>query len=274
MTGKGSSSKSTAGPISSNRQIPSDLSCLVLIEPLRPNYKAQSRRQGTDGGNTFWAPPNKKNAYHRGDTNETKLFRWKGGGMVPIAYKASKKPPKSSIFGTTTIFTQYDDTTHFLAVLFDAELKDVVEDPGGWKVLSFDHIPLDQQRTYSSVDVFGDKKQLAAKGNEDWLPQLVPEIYKYDASQNPTRTTSAGLIGHLPILFALPAFSARPEMLTQVLTGHMSPNRWEKHNYDHGRIPERGMVVTVYCDPENKKGSTKDLLTLLQKGHFGPFYQA
>ncbi|KAL8950383.1 MAG: hypothetical protein Q9222_003581 [Ikaeria aurantiellina] len=204
--------------------------------------------------------------------------------MTEIDYKASTKPPKWAKFETATIFTQFDDTHHLLAVLFDAEQEHVVEHPGGWKVLSFDHIPQDIQRTYSSVDILGDKKQLAARGSADWVPQLVPEIYNYDATQNPIRTASAGLIGKLPILFALPAFSARPERLSQVLTGHMRPNSIPMavssgsliQNIADGRedIPERGMVVTVYLDPENKEGSTKDLLNLLQKGHFGPFYQA
>lgn len=36
---------------------------------------------------------------------------------------------------------------------------------------------------------------------------------------------------------------------------------------------ERGMVITVYLDPANKQGSTKERLNRLQEGHFGPFYQ-
>ena len=32
------------------------------------------------------------------------------------------------------------------------------------------------------------------------------------------------------------------------------------------------MVVTIYYDPTNPNGSTKDMLDRLQNGGFGPFY--
>ena len=35
---------------------------------------------------------------------------------------------------------------------------------------------------------------------------------------------------------------------------------------------ERGMVVSVFLDPDNKEGSTQFLLDYLQDGAFGPFY--
>ncbi|KAL8723014.1 MAG: hypothetical protein Q9225_000631 [Loekoesia sp. 1 TL-2023] len=116
---------------------------------------------------------------------------------------------------------------------------------------------------------------MAAPGSPHWMPQLVPAIYDYDPGQATTRPSppsSAGLIGYLPILFALPAFSAQPHMLSQVLTRHLRPNTWLPHNYPHGHIAERGMVVTVYLDPANKKCSTKQILDQLQQGYWGPFY--
>ncbi|KAL8767920.1 MAG: hypothetical protein Q9209_005708 [Squamulea sp. 1 TL-2023] len=258
-------------PVVFARHIPSDISCLVLYEPLSPNYDKQPIRVGTDGGNKFWAPPNRKNAYNRSKAG-TRLFRWMGGRMTDITAKELNK--KYSPYSVATIFTQYRDTHHLLAVTFDAERKDVAEENGGWKVLSFDHIP--QQGTpptyYSSVGVAGDQQQLAAPGSPAWMPQLLPAIYNYDSRQIPA-PISAGLIGNLPILFALPAFSAQPEKLSDVLTSSMQPNRWLKHQgLPHGHISERGLVVTVFLDPSNKKGSTKTLLDQLQNGYFGPFY--
>ena len=35
---------------------------------------------------------------------------------------------------------------------------------------------------------------------------------------------------------------------------------------------ERGMVVSVFLDPDNKECSTQFLLDYLQDGAFGPFY--
>ncbi|KAL8648411.1 MAG: hypothetical protein Q9226_006008, partial [Calogaya cf. arnoldii] len=208
--------------------------------------------------------------------------------MTAIAAETLNK--QRSPYGVATIFTQWRDTNHLLAVTFDAEKKDVAEEYGGWKVLSFDHVPHSgtQPSYYSSVGVAGEQQQLAAPGSPAWTPQLLPTIYDYDPKPNPPQPASAGLIGNLPLLFALPAFSAQPDQLSQVLTSFMHPNRWHKHGLPHGRKShplhttdlvdrhkdekERGMVVTVFLDPSNKKGSTKLLLDLLQDGHFGPFY--
>ncbi|KAL8847911.1 MAG: hypothetical protein Q9221_007042 [Calogaya cf. arnoldii] len=287
MSSRGPSSKNTAS--STPPHIPSDISCLVLYEPLRPNYDKQPIRVGTDGGNKFWAPPNRKNAYLR-DRVGARLFRWKGGTMTDIT--AGNLNKQRSPHGVATIFTQWRDTNHLLAVTFDAEKKDVAEEYGGWKVLSFDHVRIPQPGTqptyYSSVVVAGEQQQLAAPGSPTWTPQLLPTIYDYDPKPNLPQPASAGLIGNLPLLFALPAFSAQPDQLTNVLTSFMQPNRWHRHELPHGRKSrrlntanlvdrhkdesERGMVVTVFLDPSNKTGSTKHLLDLLQNGHFGPFY--
>ncbi|CAL8584214.1 hypothetical protein XPA_009817 [Xanthoria parietina] len=263
------SSKTALASGFSPRRIPSDVSCLVLYEPLEPNFKKQPTRVGTDGGNRFWAPPNRKNAYLR-HRDRARLFRWQGGRMTQITTESLDKeqPP----YGAATIFTQWRDTNHLLAVTFDAEEKNVAEDYGGWKVLSFEHKPLGPQGTYSSVGVAGDQQQLAAPGSRAWTPQLLPTIYDYDPNPNLPQPVSAGLIGDLPLLFALPAFSAQPHQLSYVLTHFMQPNEWYRHDLPHGHEPHRGMVVTVFLDPSNKNGSTKGLLDQVQDGYFGPFY--
>ena len=213
--------------------IPSDLSCLVLYEPLRPDYDVQPIRVGTDGGNKFWAPPNRKNAYHR-DKASARLFRWEGGRMTDITAESLNK--KHSAYAVATIFTQWPDTPHLLAVTFDAEKKDVAEENGGWKVLSFDYVPrLGTQGTYSSVNVAGGQQQLAAPGSPAWVPQLLPKVYDYDPTPNRQQPISAGLIGKLALLFALPAFSAQQSSLSHVLTSCMQPNRWHRHQLQHGR---------------------------------------
>ncbi|KAL8801143.1 MAG: hypothetical protein Q9200_007036, partial [Gallowayella weberi] len=204
-----------------------DLSCLVLFEPLAPNYNKQPIRVGTDGGNKFWAPPNQKNAYIR-DRTRARLFRWEGGRMSDITATDLGKKQGLSLHSVATIFTQWQDTPHLLAVNFDAETRDVAEEYGGWKVLSFDHIPqYGTPRTYySSVGVAGAEQQLAAPGSPAWMPQLLPEIYNYDSRQSAVQPISAGLIGNLPILFALPAFSAQPDSLSSILVSKMRPNLW------------------------------------------------
>ena len=37
--------------------------------------------------------------------------------------------------------------------------------------------------------------------------------------------------------------------------------------------PERGMVVTIFLDPDNHTGSTIEQLCKLEEGDYGPFYQ-
>lgn len=178
-----------------------------------------------------------------------KLFRWKGGRMTEIP-NDSYGLASLSIYGVATVFGQWDDTPHLLAVGFDAETRHVAEEAGGWKVLSFNHIhkPGTLNSYYSFVTVTGREKLLAAPGSAHWIPQLVPEIYDYDRRQVSTVPTSAGLIGDLPILFALPAFSAPPEILVQVLTTKMQPNVWRPHPHAHSREllpPSPSTVLTL-----------------------------
>lgn len=157
-------------------------------------------------------------------------------------------------------------------------------------MLSFNHKQGPQGSWYSSIGVTGSEQLLAAPGSRHWMPQLVPEIYDYDRRQAGPVPTSAGLIGDLPILFGLVAFSAPPEQLSHVLISCMQPNAWLPHRYPHSRRScapsmidvtdtvegdtERGMVITVFFDPNNEQGSNKKLLDSLQQGHFGPFYRA
>lgn len=240
MQGRGSSSQSSSSSSPLPRQIPSDISCLISYEPLEPNYQKQAiRRDPVPNG--FWAPPNKRSAYHRNRT-PAKRFRWRGGRMTEVQLNPSSLS-RLTKYSVATIFTQYPDTNHLLAVDFDAEEKDVRENPGGWKVLSFLHKTQQPQqgieRKYSYVTVWGDEQQMAAPGYPRLVSQLIPSIYEYDHGQATTRRpTSAGLIGLLPILFALPAFSAPTHRLAQVLTGQLRPNTWIPHppNSVHGRM--------------------------------------
>lgn len=163
------------------------------------------------------------------------MFRWRGGRIIKDMTSEIGHRNGFTQHSIATIFTQYPDTTHLLAVAFDVQTRNVAEDYGGWKVLSFDHISQSgTQNTYSSIGVAGAHQQLAAPGAPHWMPQLVPGIYDFNPHQAFQRATSAGLIGHLPILFALPAFSAPPYLLPNVLTNHLQPNTWVPHNHPNG----------------------------------------
>ncbi|KAL8881813.1 MAG: hypothetical protein Q9198_001056 [Flavoplaca austrocitrina] len=220
--------------------VPWDLSCLVLYEPLSPDYDKQPIGRVTDSAKkSFWAPPNLKNASHGGKST-ARLFRWKGGRMTDITDIKRGNYSNMSLYNVATVFTQFPDTPHLLVVPFNATKNDVAEAIGGWNVLSFDHTKGYHTKgwpVYSSVSAVGCKQSLAAPASPAWIGQLIPEIYDYDPSPNTTPPSSAGLIGNLPILFALPAFSAQTHSLSHVLTSFMQPNRWVRHQLPHGRKP-------------------------------------
>ena len=147
--------------------------------------------------------------------------------------------PSQFQHSTVTVFTQRPDTDHLLAVNFDAETRNVCEEPGGWRVLTFDHYPNGQNGTYSYVHLVGAEQHLAAPGSHDWMPQLMPAIYDYqtvNVNGVPVtpRTQSAGLIGSLPLLLALAAFSAPPNSLAAAFS-RVQPGMWLPHNLHPGR---------------------------------------
>ena len=128
-----------------------------------------------------------------------------------------------------TIFTQNPDTSHLLVVPFDAQLTHAYENNGGWKVLTFHHMRRNNsQDTYSAVSTVGDRQHIAAPGSPHWMPQLLPHVYDFQTG-SPRR--HAGLIGKLPILIALAAFSAPPNALGGVLTNCVRPGQWLPHQY-------------------------------------------
>lgn len=211
----------------------------VKIQGLQPNYDKQANRaQHNPQG--FWAPPNIKEAYSR---QTISYFKWTGG--VLLSLPPASAPNVGTLYREATIFSQQGDTDHLLAVNFDAQLRNVRDTLGGWRVLSFNHVPRTNRSTYSKVNLFGEEQQLAAKGCEHWMPQLLPAHYDYqrtDAQDNPipAETEQAGLIGDLAILISLAAFSAPRDRLTAVLTSSIGPGVWRRHDLPTGRRSYRG----------------------------------
>ncbi|KAL8632951.1 hypothetical protein Q9189_001360 [Teloschistes chrysophthalmus] len=275
MPAPGSSATTASRPTPSIPKIPRDLSLIVRYESLEADQKKESFYRGYHGNDSRWKPPNIRNAFIRHQTPPM-IIRWEGGKATEPSKDDICRKTKMKLYDAATIFAQ-SETDDFWAVPSDAETQDVKEHYGGWKVLSFDHERqqgTNTNSTYSSISTAGDQSRLAACGSPEWMSQLLPRVYDYDSVRSDQEpATSAGLIGSLPLLFALPAFSAPPGHVAEVLTEHLRPNRWNPHNREHGRTPERGMVVTVYCDPRNQQGSNASRLHQLEEGVFGPFYQ-
>ena len=205
-----------------------NLSFYVRIDHLEPNYQAQPPQHGPHG---YWSPPNIRTGY---TTRSSSFFCWRGGSMThfPANYPISQA--LGQIHSAATIFTQNPDTPHLLVVPFDARMRHVYQYPGGWRPLVFRHVPIDSTQSYSAVLANGDRQHIAAPGSPHWMPQLLPRVYDY---QSGSARVQAGLIGSIPLLIALAAFSARPTFLPAVLTSCLQLGRWlpHQHQYPVGR---------------------------------------
>lgn len=143
------------------------------------------------------------------------------------------------LFSEVTVFTQMPDTPHLLAVSFDAATINV-SDQHRWLPLSFQHVRVGHpDMTYSSVQVVASQQHLAAPGARHWIPQLLPALYDYQRTDNQGRSlstsvTSAGLIGSLPLLLALAAFSGPENQLDMILTQCMRRGAWVSHIHPRG----------------------------------------
>ena len=207
----------------------SAVSFYVRIESLAPNYQAQPPRYGPFN---FWSPPTIRTGYTR---TSRSFFRWRGGIMT----HASAHDHLGQLFSAATVFTQNPDTTHLLVVPFDAQVRNAHENnggnnggsDGGWRPLVFRHVRIDNTPyTYSAVSAVGDRQHIAARGSSHWMPQLLPRVYDF---QNGSPRLQAGLIGDIPLLIALAAFSAPPNALGAVLTNHVRPGVWCPHPYQY-----------------------------------------
>ena len=210
-----------------------DLSFYVRIDKLVSNFRQI-------GQNTYWSP----SPVLTGFTSEgSNLFRWRGGRMTAVA---ANDPVHQSVLYTysiATIFTQNPDTPHLLIVPFDARTTHAFQNPGGWRPLCFHHRRIgNTQYAYSSLSANGDRQHIAAPGSAHWMPQLLPSVYDY---QTGSPRLQAGLIGSLPLLIALAAFSAPPTALVGVLTNCLQPGRWYPHQFQYPAGRESGASIIL-----------------------------
>lgn len=200
-----------------NRAIPQDLSFIFTVKHLDPDYAIQDA-QRTE--RFRWMPPTKRNAFKSG---ELYLFRWLGGRIHEIGDASLL----GAHFDSATVFTHMVDSGHLLAVELDAQEIDVESTDQGWRELSFRHEQEGNSgRTYSYVDALGPEDKIAAPSRH-LTTQLLPLMY--GCQQADTSVTNAGLIGSLPILLAMAAFTAAPAQLATVFTRYVEPGIWRNH---------------------------------------------
>ncbi|KAI9712330.1 MAG: hypothetical protein M1820_001543 [Bogoriella megaspora] len=160
-------------------------------------------------------------------------------------------PPDAVHFKT---FTVYYDYQTFWMVPYDAltyQVNDGIEDLSGsdsdssdeddetnfvdWQLLTFDSAPNDHTFT-SYVTCAGPLQQLVLqRTDQSWARRLFPERYHSPNMYTAEQQQYGGLVGELPLLLALIAFSAHPENLVAAFQQCMTGPRWGTHNFSRGR---------------------------------------
>ncbi|KAL8793329.1 MAG: hypothetical protein Q9195_004106 [Heterodermia aff. obscurata] len=244
---------------------------IAKVEEIGPNYDNQPPRS-QDDPRGFFSPPDQRNALITRSVSF--FFRFRGGVLQEVPQNDAARQ-QGEFYAAATVFSQARRTDHLLTVPFDARTGNVSETDYDWRCLSFRHEPAQNGGTYAFLAFIGEEEGLPAVVPA-W-EKLIPQPYRYQKTYEngnpiPPGTTCAGLIGSLPLLLALAAFSARPDALIPALReSRLATGRWVPHNYTTG-VQERGLVVTIYKDPGNTAGSTDAVLQNLEKGVYGAFY--
>lgn len=165
------------------------------------------------------------------------LLRWEAGRItqVPSNHPFQGTGLDRNVYQTATVFTQYPDTPHLLAVPINAKTNSVQQQFGrGWQCITFNHIPVgNSNRYYSYISHRGGEQTIAAPSAHHWTPELLDPWYDSKDAQHATRR-QAGLIGELSLLLALAAFSVPPASQHH-LVNSIAPGKWIRHRQDTGR---------------------------------------
>ncbi|MCJ1241831.1 hypothetical protein MMC14_009837 [Varicellaria rhodocarpa] len=244
------------------------LSFLFHIDSLEPIFD-QPPQSFIHG----WNPPRRRHLHRR---QQGTLFRWVDGAVAPIQHYEPACNMVLNPYSCASVYTLFPENEHqFLAVNVDVT-RTVFEN---WVLVGFHHLSFGGNGTmrYSQLDFAGEFDHLAApdRSPDNWVSDLFPDHFRYrpQNSQDPV-PTSAGIIGRLPLLLALAAFSAVQERLQDVLSHSLQnvlgQRRWIPHGLENGLIQHRGMVVSIYLDPAGT--SDRNVLDDLENGRLGPFF--
>ena len=210
-----------------------NLSFIAKVEEIRPNGTNANR--SSDHPQGFFVPPDRRNGY---DTKPGHIFRFAYQNNVLQAVD-TVSIQAFEIYRSATVFSQATKTDHLLAVPFDARTKDVSSHDHDWRGISFEHIKRSSASTYASLAFHGLEDYLPAPVPESWK-QLIPPPYRFRNVDGEGRsilptTNFGGLIGNLPLLIALAAFSAVPDALSATLRNSIRGGKWQSHTHTTGR---------------------------------------
>jgi len=229
-----------------------------------------------------WWPPTKygTNQLHHGD-HYGKVYYCDGQKIKRSSFPAPPFPPVEH-FKTYSV---YFDEDIFWITIGDATTTQVGEEiqrvgepaytgakSDGWHRLAFSY---DDDETYaSSISHTGDHRKLRFQhSDQKWVKMLFPHCYHAeDVRENKPGTNIAnygGLTGDLPLFLALVMFSVPASSAEWAWTNLFVGGQWIPHNYQHGRVERRGMVVRVYSWPPS---STTQSLTEMEDGTYGKYF--
>ena len=215
-----------------------------MVEEIGPDDQIQPPRR-SDHPQGFFIPPDQSNALI---TRSGYLFRYRNGVFQEVAQDDRVRTQGMEFHNAATVFSQATSTDHLLTVPFDARAHNVSDREYDWRNLGFEHKTVPHEGTYASLTFIGEKDCLPAVVPA-W-EKLIPQPYRYqktDANGDPIApgTTCAGLIGSLPLLLALVAFSARPTALRNAITTSKSTTGcWVPHNFTTGRQSPPPLAVS------------------------------
>lgn len=181
---------------------------MALVEEVKPIFSNGPPDHNVNGA---WNPPKTCKEFEH---IKSYLFRFDNFTVTQLGSNAVDpgELPKH-LFATASVFTQYPHTPLLLAVNESVRIEKKV---GPWHTLRFGHViqPDTTHSFYSSVD-FAGQDRTAARMSPNCAPELLPECY--NPSDAKSKRAHAGLIGRLPLLIALAAFSAKREHIVQSL---------------------------------------------------------
>ena len=172
------------------------------------------------------------------------LYKWENGAVTRVPNESYYPASSLEHYGTATVFTQCPNNPQlFLGVNFDASRENVRDNQmGEWRPIYFHYTRLLRanqltNQCFSFLDYSGDRPQLSAPGNSQWIRQLFPPRYHCTSQDDPDfqNAVNAGLTGQLPLVLATVALSCARNCLHYVLTHSIQWRRWQNHNYPHGR---------------------------------------
>lgn len=233
-------------------------------------------------GNGRWIPPVYSNGF--GSQTAGRLYRWNSDGSVTSArdcqwYEGqvwSSASELLTVYNTRTVFW-CNGWAQFMLATGDASTRDVATSDhphNRWWPLTFRHD--DTPLALSRVEELGEEQYLAGSGRQFIADFGLGAYTPRDAPR------SGGLAGNLAIIIALIAFSCQAARLDTVLLEHRAwrGRRWHSHGRSDGRkfptvikdillisipgLDERGVVVSIFLDPDNPEGSTWDSIAALE----------